>query len=73
MYSNIQRQHFLSQERKELLEQRAAVELIEFLSPKAAKNGEGQGRISGSLGWRLSRGETSTSGAAAAANGSIEV
>ena len=44
--------------RRAVLEQRSAVELAEFLSPKVIRNGEEQGRLSGSIAWRLARGET---------------
>ncbi len=56
--SNRQRQRNLSESRKAVLEQRSAVELAEFLSPKVIRNGEEQGRLSGSIAWRLARGET---------------
>lgn len=36
------------------------VELVEFISPKKPKAGELGGRNSGSLAWRLARGETRT-------------
>lgn len=34
------------------------MELVEFISPKSPKPGELGGRISGSLAWRVARGET---------------
>lgn len=43
--------------RKELL-QRIIVELVEFISPKTPRPGELGGRVSGSLAWRVARGET---------------
>ncbi|XP_038072397.1 peptide-N(4)-(N-acetyl-beta-glucosaminyl)asparagine amidase-like [Patiria miniata] len=55
---NKERQRRLTAERRAVLDQRAAVELAEFLSPKVIRNGEEQGRLSGSLAWRLARGET---------------
>lgn len=42
--------------RRELLE-RTIVELVEFISPKTPKPGEYGGRTSGSLAWRVARGE----------------
>lgn len=42
--------------RRELLE-RTIVELVEFISPKAPKPGEYGGRTSGSMAWRVARGE----------------
>uniref|UniRef100_A0A3Q0RFA6 Peptide-N(4)-(N-acetyl-beta-glucosaminyl)asparagine amidase n=1 Tax=Amphilophus citrinellus TaxID=61819 RepID=A0A3Q0RFA6_AMPCI len=52
------RQQFLSPERKKELTERLLVELVEFISPKKPKAGELGGRSSGSLAWRLARGET---------------
>lgn len=40
------------------LTDRLLVELVEFISPKRPKPGELGGRNSGSLAWRLARGET---------------
>ena len=53
-----QRQRHLSDARKQLLLERLAVELVEFITPKKAGSGELGGRVSGSLAWRLERGET---------------
>ena len=69
-FSSSQRQQSLTPSRKAILEQRAALELVEFFSAKSVKEGEGQGRISGSLGWRLARGETRSD---QATNGNVEV
>ncbi|XP_033102085.1 peptide-N(4)-(N-acetyl-beta-glucosaminyl)asparagine amidase-like [Anneissia japonica] len=55
---NLQRQRSISSFRKAVLEERFALELAEFIAPKKVQDGEGQGRISGSLAWRTSRGET---------------
>ncbi|XP_033629269.1 peptide-N(4)-(N-acetyl-beta-glucosaminyl)asparagine amidase-like isoform X1 [Asterias rubens] len=55
---NRERQRNLMESRRAVLEQRSAVELAEFLSPKVIRNGEEQGRLSGSIAWRLARGET---------------
>lgn len=49
-----------------VLDERLPKELAEFLTVKKVQEGEGQGRQSGSLAWRLNRGET-TSGQAQAA------
>ncbi|XP_007505246.2 peptide-N(4)-(N-acetyl-beta-glucosaminyl)asparagine amidase isoform X1 [Monodelphis domestica] len=54
---NKQRQKSLSESRRQELEQRTLVELVEFLSPKTPQTGELGGRISGSLAWRVARGE----------------
>ena len=53
-----QRQRHLSEARKQVLLERTVVELVEFLSPKKPGNEKLGGRISGSLAWRLERGET---------------
>uniref|UniRef100_A0A2K5MTM5 Peptide-N(4)-(N-acetyl-beta-glucosaminyl)asparagine amidase n=1 Tax=Cercocebus atys TaxID=9531 RepID=A0A2K5MTM5_CERAT len=53
----IQRQLFLSENRRKELLQRIIVELVEFISPKTPKPGELGGRISGSVAWRVARGE----------------
>ncbi|XP_047460194.1 peptide-N(4)-(N-acetyl-beta-glucosaminyl)asparagine amidase-like isoform X2 [Mugil cephalus] len=45
--------------RKKELTERLPVELVEFISPKKPKPGELGGRNSGSLAWRVARGETS--------------
>lgn len=51
------RQEGLDPKQKEELEMRKLVELVEFMSPKKLKEGEDVGRQSGSIEWRLSRGE----------------
>ncbi|XP_040910202.1 peptide-N(4)-(N-acetyl-beta-glucosaminyl)asparagine amidase [Toxotes jaculatrix] len=55
---NSLRQQPLSPDRKKELTERLLVELVEFISPKTPKPGELGGRNSGSLAWRLARGET---------------
>ncbi|XP_035537083.1 peptide-N(4)-(N-acetyl-beta-glucosaminyl)asparagine amidase isoform X3 [Morone saxatilis] len=55
---NASRQQSLSPERKKELTERLLVELVEFISPKKPKPGELGGRNSGSLAWRIARGET---------------
>ncbi|XP_070567617.1 peptide-N(4)-(N-acetyl-beta-glucosaminyl)asparagine amidase-like [Ptychodera flava] len=55
---NKQRQNGLPADRKQTLEMRTIMEIVEFLSIKRVKDGEEQGRSSGSLAWRLARGET---------------
>uniref|UniRef100_A0A4W6FP67 Peptide-N(4)-(N-acetyl-beta-glucosaminyl)asparagine amidase n=1 Tax=Lates calcarifer TaxID=8187 RepID=A0A4W6FP67_LATCA len=55
---NAVRQQSLSPERKKVLTERLLVELVEFISPKTPKPGELGGRNSGSLAWRIARGET---------------
>ncbi|XP_041665212.1 peptide-N(4)-(N-acetyl-beta-glucosaminyl)asparagine amidase [Cheilinus undulatus] len=55
---NASRQQFLGPDRKKVLTERLLVELVEFISPKKPKSGELGGRNSGSLAWRLARGET---------------
>uniref|UniRef100_A0A2K5MTR6 Peptide-N(4)-(N-acetyl-beta-glucosaminyl)asparagine amidase n=1 Tax=Cercocebus atys TaxID=9531 RepID=A0A2K5MTR6_CERAT len=50
-------QLFLSENRRKELLQRIIVELVEFISPKTPKPGELGGRISGSVAWRVARGE----------------
>ena len=53
------RQKNLTSSRKEVLLKRTADELISFMAQKSASKDEtSQGRTSGSLAWRLSRGET---------------
>ncbi|XP_074051785.1 peptide-N(4)-(N-acetyl-beta-glucosaminyl)asparagine amidase [Macrotis lagotis] len=54
---NKQRQLLLSETRKKELLHRIIVELVEFISPKTPKPGELGGRISGSVAWRVARGE----------------
>ncbi|KAJ8020029.1 Peptide-N(4)-(N-acetyl-beta-glucosaminyl)asparagine amidase [Holothuria leucospilota] len=63
---NKEKRQRLSAERVKVLEERLPKELAEFLTVKKVQEGEGQGRQSGSLAWRLNRGET-TSGQAQAA------
>ncbi|XP_049606380.1 peptide-N(4)-(N-acetyl-beta-glucosaminyl)asparagine amidase isoform X2 [Syngnathus scovelli] len=55
---NALRQRSLGTDRKLELTRRLLVELVEFISPKIARQGELGGRVSGSLGWRMARGET---------------
>lgn len=55
---NASRQQSLSPDRKKELTERLLVELVEFISPKKPKPGELGGRDSGSLAWRIARGET---------------
>ncbi|KAM4631215.1 peptide-N(4)-(N-acetyl-beta-glucosaminyl)asparagine amidase [Polymixia lowei] len=57
---NAVRQQCLSPERKKELLDRLLIELVEFISPKKPTAGELGGRNSGSLAWRIARGETST-------------
>ncbi|XP_076986084.1 peptide-N(4)-(N-acetyl-beta-glucosaminyl)asparagine amidase isoform X2 [Tamandua tetradactyla] len=59
---NKQRQLTLSESRRKELLQRIIVELVEFISPKTPKSGELGGRISGSLAWRVARGEVGLEG-----------
>lgn len=54
----LKRQQSLSPDKKKQLTERLLVELVEFISPKKPKPGELGGRNSGSLAWRLARGET---------------
>ena len=54
------RQVTLTKERREQIQMRLMREVVEFLSPKQIKEGEDVGRQSGSLQWRMSRGETQT-------------
>ena len=55
------RQATLPKERRNQIQMRLVKEIVEFLSPKQIKDGEDVGRTSGSLQWRLSRGETQAS------------
>ncbi|XP_066571832.1 peptide-N(4)-(N-acetyl-beta-glucosaminyl)asparagine amidase isoform X2 [Amia ocellicauda] len=55
--SSVRQQSLTPERRKELLE-RLLVELVEFISPKTPKPGDLGGRTSGSLAWRVARGET---------------
>lgn len=57
----LKRQQALSPDRKKELTERLLVELVEFISPKTPKAGELGGRNSGSLAWRIARGETRVS------------
>ncbi|KAM9187881.1 peptide-N(4)-(N-acetyl-beta-glucosaminyl)asparagine amidase isoform 1-T1 [Dugong dugon] len=54
---NKQRQLSLSESRRKELLQRIIVELVEFISPRTPKPGELGGRVSGSVAWRVARGE----------------
>ncbi|KAK2498168.1 hypothetical protein MC885_021728 [Smutsia gigantea] len=54
---NKQRQISLSENKRKELLQRIIVELVEFISPKTPKPGELGGRISGSVAWKVARGE----------------
>ncbi|XP_041898983.1 peptide-N(4)-(N-acetyl-beta-glucosaminyl)asparagine amidase isoform X3 [Corvus kubaryi] len=54
---NRTRQKSLSENRKRELLERTIVELVEFISPKTPKPGEYGGRTSGSMAWRIARGE----------------
>lgn len=54
---NAARQRSFSPEWKKELLDRLLVELVEFISPKTSKAGELGGRTSGSLAWRIARGE----------------
>ncbi|XP_013882022.1 peptide-N(4)-(N-acetyl-beta-glucosaminyl)asparagine amidase [Austrofundulus limnaeus] len=63
---NTARQQSLSPDRKMELTERLLVELVEFISPKKPKAGELGGRNSGSLAWRLARGETKAADASTA-------
>ncbi|XP_038653255.1 peptide-N(4)-(N-acetyl-beta-glucosaminyl)asparagine amidase [Scyliorhinus canicula] len=54
---NSERKHFLPQDRKQELLERYIGELVEFISPKVPKPGELGGRTSGSVLWRVGRGE----------------
>lgn len=47
---------FEMSKRKEI-EMRTVTEVVEFLTPKKVKDGEDVGRESGSLQWRITRGE----------------
>ncbi|XP_067147593.1 peptide-N(4)-(N-acetyl-beta-glucosaminyl)asparagine amidase isoform X2 [Apteryx mantelli] len=54
---NRTRQQFVSENRRRELLERTVVELVEFISPKTPKPGEFGGRTSGSMAWRVARGE----------------
>lgn len=53
----LQRQRSLSESKRKELQHRIIVELVEFISPKTPKPGEFSGRTSGSVAWRIARGE----------------
>lgn len=53
-----ERQQDMSNARKLYLNKRLLAELIEFLTPRQPTEAERKGRSSGSLAWRLARGET---------------
>ncbi|XP_069575274.1 peptide-N(4)-(N-acetyl-beta-glucosaminyl)asparagine amidase [Brachyistius frenatus] len=55
---NHSRQQSFSADRKKELKERLLVEVVEFISPKTPEPGELGGRNSGSLAWRIARGET---------------
>ncbi|CAH1795770.1 unnamed protein product [Owenia fusiformis] len=55
-----EKQKNMSEAKKKIMQDRLVVEMVEFLTPKIASASEGQGRQSGSVAWRLSRGETKT-------------
>ncbi|XP_060104783.1 peptide-N(4)-(N-acetyl-beta-glucosaminyl)asparagine amidase [Heteronotia binoei] len=54
---NKMRQQSLTESRRRELLERIIVELVEFISPKTPKPGELGGRTSGSIAWRVARGE----------------
>ncbi len=54
---SVKRQAQFERARREQIELRTATEIVEFLTPKEVKDGEEVGRQSGSLQWRLDRGE----------------
>ncbi|XP_033020964.1 peptide-N(4)-(N-acetyl-beta-glucosaminyl)asparagine amidase isoform X2 [Lacerta agilis] len=54
--NKVRQQSLTEGRRRELLE-RIIVELVEFISPKTPKPGELGGRVSGSVAWRVARGE----------------
>lgn len=51
------RQMGMQKKERDWLETRKLMELVEFMSPKKITDGEQVGRQSGSLQWRMSRGE----------------
>ncbi|XP_077125035.1 peptide-N(4)-(N-acetyl-beta-glucosaminyl)asparagine amidase isoform X1 [Ranitomeya variabilis] len=55
---NKTRQQSLPEQRKKELLGRLIVEIVEFMSPKMPKPGDLGGRVSGSVAWRVARGET---------------
>lgn len=46
-----------NKEKVKQIQLRSATEIVEFLSPKSVRDGEDVGRQSGSLQWRMNRGE----------------
>ncbi|OQV15661.1 Peptide-N(4)-(N-acetyl-beta-glucosaminyl)asparagine amidase [Hypsibius exemplaris] len=56
----------LSNDRKSILQKRRVNELVEFLTPRSVQDSDKAGRSSGSLTWRLSRGEIGLSQSQAA-------
>ncbi|XP_023705838.1 peptide-N(4)-(N-acetyl-beta-glucosaminyl)asparagine amidase isoform X2 [Cryptotermes secundus] len=56
-----ERQQDMSDARKLYLNKRLVAELVEFLTPRQPTEAEKKGRTSGSLAWRLARGETDVS------------
>ncbi|XP_029977006.1 peptide-N(4)-(N-acetyl-beta-glucosaminyl)asparagine amidase isoform X1 [Salarias fasciatus] len=61
------RQQSLSPGRRAELTERLLVELVEFISPKKPPAGQLGGRNSGSLAWRIARGEAGAAGTEASA------
>ena len=59
-YSNklsIKRQQMFDKTKINKIQMRSTTEIVEFLTPKTVKDGEDVGRQSGSLQWRMNRGE----------------
>lgn len=54
----LEHQRNLSEARRKVLAERQVKELVEFFTIKSVRHDELQGRVSGSLAWRLLRGET---------------
>lgn len=54
---NSEKQSALVASRKQVLQQRLIVELVEFVTPKTADTEQMLGRTSGSVAWRMARGE----------------
>lgn len=54
----LSRQSELSALKKKSLAQRTLMELVQLMSPAIESEGDGEGRQSGSLEWRLARSET---------------
>ncbi|XP_028673986.2 peptide-N(4)-(N-acetyl-beta-glucosaminyl)asparagine amidase isoform X3 [Erpetoichthys calabaricus] len=63
--NSVRQRQFTSKRKSELLE-RLLMELVEFISPKTPNPGELGGRTSGSLAWRVARGETKSQSASKA-------